>query len=108
MSSCRFEFTDARADEVVKMRIISVLRLAVCGPAGFLLDDDSVWHIVQDCFVHRNQVREGQGHRRIIEMSQLRESSRVESSRAGWAGCAPLFQSLRQPLSEVLSSTNLI
>ena len=56
MSSCRFEFTDARADEVVKMRIISVLRLAVCGPAGFLLDDDSVWHIVQDCFVHRNQV----------------------------------------------------
>ena len=98
MSSCRFEFTDARADEVVKMRIISVLRLAVCGPAGFLLDDDSVWHIVQDCFVHRNQVREGQGHRRIIEMSQLRESSRVESSRVessrvessrlGWM-CAP-------------------
>ena len=56
VSSCRFEFTDARADEVVKMRLISVLRLAVTGPGGHLLDDDSVWHIVQDCFVHRNQV----------------------------------------------------
>ncbi|KAM3570707.1 hypothetical protein VYU27_007231 [Nannochloropsis oceanica] len=54
---CRFEETDAQGDEVVKMRIIELLAEALEDPGvGSLLEDESVWEVVQTCFVNRNEV----------------------------------------------------
>ena len=54
---CRFEETDAQGDEVVKMRIIELLAKALEDPGvGPLLEDESVWEVVQTCFVNRNEV----------------------------------------------------
>ena len=54
---CRFEETDAQGDEVVKMRIIELLAEALEDPGvGPLLEDESVWEVVQTCFVNRNEV----------------------------------------------------
>ena len=43
-------------DEVVKMRIIELLAEAMEGKVGALLEDESVWEVVQTCFVNRNEV----------------------------------------------------
>eukprot|EP00618_Florenciella_parvula_P019543 CAMPEP_0119511990 /NCGR_PEP_ID=MMETSP1344-20130328/30490_1 /TAXON_ID=236787 /ORGANISM="Florenciella parvula, Strain CCMP2471" /LENGTH=211 /DNA_ID=CAMNT_0007549055 /DNA_START=62 /DNA_END=694 /DNA_ORIENTATION=+ len=56
VTTARFELTDPRFDEVVKMQIIEVLQSSVCGSSGHLLGDESVWDSVQTCFVNRNQV----------------------------------------------------
>ena len=54
---CRFEETDAQGDEVVKMRIIELLAEALEDPGvGSLLEDESVWEVVQTCFVNRNEI----------------------------------------------------
>lgn len=56
VTTCRFELTEPRFDEVVKMQIIEVLQSSVCGSSGHLLGDEEVWESVQTCFVNRNQV----------------------------------------------------
>eukprot|EP00898_Chlorokybus_atmophyticus_P000253 jgi/Chlat1/1228/Chrsp115S01684 len=47
---CRFEATDPGSDEVVLMKILQVLLACLRCPAGALLSDDDVCHIIQTCF----------------------------------------------------------
>lgn len=68
---CRFEETDAESDEVIYMRIVTLLRTALCSPAGGLVCDERIEATVKYVFTMAHEVRRSQQLRKQAELVVL-------------------------------------
>eukprot|EP01043_Picozoa_sp_COSAG02_P077860 COSAG02_NODE_17257_length_1017_cov_1.924837_1_plen_305_part_10 len=68
---CRFEETDAESDEVIYMRIVTLLRTCMCSSAGGLVCDERIEATVKYVFAMAHEVRRSQLLRNQAELVVL-------------------------------------